>query len=182
MMTKTKKGRLISLEGIDGCGKSTQAMILEKHLAGLLGGDRVIRTHEPGGWSGGCVVRDLLLRSKEMSPMGELFLFAADRCEHVREIIAPTLSAGRWVVCERFVDSTVAYQVYGRGIPGEYVQSIELWAKYPEPDLTLYFDIAPDVAAVRRRNRIAEDRFESERQSYLERVRDGYLELHRRYP
>ena len=181
-MTTVKTGRLISFEGIDGCGKSTQASLLMRRLEALYGKDAVLLTHEPGGWSGGDVVRNLLLRAKTMSSLGELFLFAADRCEHVREVIRPALARGVWVLCERFLDSTVAYQVYGRGIPPEYVATIGAWASFPQPDMTLYYDISLDLAMERRRNRAHADRFESEHRSFLERVNGGYRELQRRYP
>ncbi len=181
-MTTVKTGRLISFEGIDGCGKSTQASLLMRRLEALYGKDAVLLTHEPGGWSGGEVVRNLLLHATSMSPLGELFLFAADRCEHVREVILPALSRGVWVLCERFLDSTVAYQVYGRGLPPDYVATIATWASFPQPDLTLYYDISLDLAMERRRNRAHADRFESEHRSFLERANGGYRELQLQYP
>ena len=181
-MTTEKTGRLISFEVIYGCGKSTQASLLKQKLEDLYGEDEVLLTHEPGGWSGGEVVRNLILHATTMSSLGELFLFAADRCEHVREVIEPALVRGAWVLCERFLDSTVAYQVYGRGIPPGYVATIASWASFPQPDMTLYYDISLDLAMERRRSRARSDRFESGHRSFLERVSGGYRELQLQYP
>ena len=149
-MTTVKTGRLISFEGIDGCGKSTQASLLAQQLEARCGKDAVLLTHEPGGWSGGEVVRNLLLHAKTMSSLGELFLFAADRCEHVREVIRPALARGVVVLCDRFLDSSLAYQGAGRGLGVETVLAAnELAMEGLSPDLTLLFVVREEIAQQR---------------------------------
>ncbi len=120
---KRSNGVFLTLEGIDGCGKTTQARILVGNLASRFGDDAVLWTKEPGGWTGGEKIRDLLLKHGMQHPLSELFLFLADRCEHIREVVAPALEAGKIVVCERYTDSTLAYQSWGRKIPSKRSRS-----------------------------------------------------------
>ncbi|WP_024822156.1 dTMP kinase [Aminobacterium mobile] len=172
----------ITLEGIDGCGKSTQAAILNEKIAASTG-KNVFWTREPGGWAQGGLIRSLLLEEDLYHPLSELFLFVIDRCEHVRQEIVPALSRGDIVVCERYSDSTRAYQIWGRGIPEEKVETLFSWCEFPEPDLTLWMDVPLEMAFARiESSRSSLDRIESGTKSFLERVCRGYEELALRYP
>lgn len=157
------------LEGGEGCGKSTQADL----LAGAL--DAVL-TREPGGTDIGAQVRRLLLdrRTVGLNARAEALLMAADRAQHVAEVIAPALLGGRHVVCDRFTGSSVAYQGYGRGMDVGEIRDLSAWATAGlSPDLVLLIDV-PREAAVRRLNRDL-DRFEREAADFHQRVRDGFL-------
>lgn len=178
--------RFVTLEGGDGSGKSTQMRLLDAHL----GSHHVARliTREPGDTSIGQDVRRLLLerRDKPLSSEAELFLIAADRAQHVREIIRPALAAGQLVLCDRYTDSTLAYQGYGRGIDLPLLRSLNhLATQGLMPDLTLVFDCPAEVAlgrATARLNSVVgevgrEDRFEAEGLEFQKRVREGFLEL-----
>jgi dTMP kinase len=180
----------IAFEGIEGAGKS---VVLKRAAAVLRGrGLPVLVTREPGGTVFGRNLRAMLLdaRGPERSPQAELLLFLADRAQHVREIILPALAEGSVVLCDRYADSTLAYQGYGRGISLDRLLSLNefatggLW-----PDLTLLFDLPPRVGLARaeRRNRedgaaLLEGRFEAERAGFHERVREGYLRLAETFP
>jgi len=172
----------VTLEGIDGSGKSTQADRLEEWLVRELGAARVLRTREPGGWPGGEALRAFLLRERGRHPWSEVLLFLADRCEHAARVLLPALEEGRVVLCERYQDSTLAYQVYGRGLPREPIDRIFRAAGLPLPDLTLLYDLSPEEARRRVRSRGEADRFEAEEESFLARVREGYLEMVRQDP
>ena len=121
----------ITFEGIDGCGKSTQARLLFE-LLNKEGG--AVLTREPGGWEGGGTLRDIVLSGDLRHPWSELFLFMLDRTEHAARVIGPAISEGRHVVCERYHDSTLAYQVWGRGMPFEPLRDMAKLAALPEPD------------------------------------------------
>ncbi len=165
----------ITLEGVEGSGKSTQA----SRLAEAFGPDAVL-TQEPGGTDLGRSVRRLLLEKKSaaVSPRAELLLYFADRAQHVAEVIRPALDADRVVVCDRFTDSSLAYQGHGRGLPVEEIRAVAQAATGGLiPDLTLLFDLPIRVGLERARNRGAHDRLESEARAFHERVRAGYLEL-----
>jgi dTMP kinase len=184
MMTAT--GTFITIEGIDGCGKSTQAERLCEWLKETLGRSGVLRTFEPGGWSGGEVMRRLLLDGPSVMPRTELLLFLADRSVHLDTAIAPALLAGQWVVCERYTDSTLAYQSWGRGIALSELEGLLDWCRFREPDLTILLDIDADTARKRlelRGRRL--DRIESESgetDCFMERVARGYRELAKLHP
>lgn len=150
--------------------------MLESWLVRLCGRDHVVRTREPGGWDGGDHVRDILLHGNLQHPWSELFLFMYDRCEHIARVIAPNLSAGRVVLCERYHASTVAYQGWGRGIPVELLRQIEREAELPSPDVVLLLDVSAGTALTRLAGR-ASDRIEGEGGAFLDRVRSGFLEL-----
>ena len=170
------RGRLIAIEGIDGSGKSTQARLLADSLGALL-------THEPGDTALGRELRTLLLESSSspISPRAEALLMAADRAQHVAEVIAPALGAGRWVVTDRFSASTLAYQGYGRGLDLDELQSLVGWAAGGlAPDLTVLVDLSPELARERRGR--AADRLERLDAEFHERVRHGYLDMARRHP
>ena len=163
-------GRFITIEGIDGAGKSTQTESLLKHLADQ--GVSVLHTREPGGTPLAEKIRAMLL-ADDMAPDAETLLFFAARADHVRRVIRPTLESGRWVLSDRFTDATYAYQVGGKGFSGEKVEALENWTLGGfAPDLTLLFDIAPVVAAARLRARAGDqDRFERMGEAFFTRVR-----------
>ena len=175
----------ITLEGIEGAGKSTQLPRLRRWLEGL--GLSVLVSREPGGSPLGRLIRPLLLdaRNQDLAPESELFLYMADRAQHVRRVIMPALAAGQVVLCDRFADSTVAYQGYGRGVDLERLAAMNQLAQAGlAPDLTLLFDLdaAAGLARARARNAQtglseAEGRFEALELDFHRRVRRGYLEL-----
>ncbi len=183
------KGMFITFEGIEGSGKSTQIALLADYLTAR--GIRIVLTREPGGTSIGDQVRDILLdpANGSLDPMAELFLYAASRAQHLREIILPALADGRTVLCDRFSDATLAYQGYGRELDIEMIRALDriVTAGTP-PDLTFLFDIeaAQGIARARGRNSSRglekEARFENEELSFHERVRQGYLTLVTREP
>ena len=165
------RGRLIALEGIDGCGKSTQARILADRLD-------AVATFEPGATPLGASLRTLLLDrdGAAVSTRAEALLMAADRAEHVDEVIVPALESGRWVVTDRYASSTLAYQGYGRGLDRGELDALVDWATGGlRPDLTVLLDVPVDVAAHRRSG--ADDRMEGEGSAFQRRVAEGYLEL-----
>lgn len=174
------RGRFITFEGIDGSGKSTQLATTAAALRA--GGIDVLETREPGGTALGEALRGILLR-QAMSPLTETLLMFAARVEHIDEVIVPALGTGHWVLCDRFTDATYAYQSGGRGIPAEWIASLEAWV-HPtlQPDLTVLVDLDPRQAAIRRGQVRAPDRFEGEDLSFFERVRDVYLARARAEP
>lgn len=166
---------LITLEGIEGSGKSTQA----RRLAEALGPDTVL-TFEPGATTLGADIRRLLLDKGNgtLAPDTELLLFFADRAQHVKEIIAPALAASRFVVCDRFTDSTLAYQGYGRQLGIDRIRALSRAVLGDlAPVLTLLLDVSIDTGLSRAGRRGAGDRIESERRTFHERVREGFREL-----
>jgi dTMP kinase len=177
------RGRFIVLEGIDGCGKTTQLQALYRWLphSGLMPPcARLVTTCEPGGTVLGLDLRDLLLHRSTAAqpvPMAELLLYAADRAQHVAKVIRPALDRGDWVLCDRFTGSTAAYQGYGRGLNLGAIHDLEVIATGDlEPDLTLWLDV-PLVESCRRRGGQLADRIEGEGAEFLARVEDGFLEL-----
>lgn len=173
------RGHFITFEGIDGAGKSTQIDFVAARLRER--GIDVVVTREPGGTEVGEALRELVLR-RPMSARTETLLVFAARAQHVEQVIAPALAAGRWIVCDRFTDATYAYQSGGRGVPEAAVEVLERWV-HPDlqPDLTFLFDVAPDVAAQRLSAARAADRFEAEQRDFFARVRAVYLERARRF-
>jgi dTMP kinase len=180
------KGLLVTLEGIEGAGKSTQARLLADELRAR--GERVVVSREPGGTPFGLTLRGILLNptADPIEPLAELFLYLADRAQHVREVIAPALARGECVICDRFADATVAYQGYGRGIDPAFIAAASTTAAAGiVPDLTILLDweeVGAGVARARRRQAGdgtagLEDRFEREDLGFHQRVRDGYRAL-----
>ena len=175
----------ITFEGIEGAGKSTAI----KHLAAffLARGYDPLCTREPGGCALGRSLRSILLstRNSNLSRRSELFLFLADRAQHLAEIVRPALEAGQMVLCDRYTDSTLAYQGYGRGLDIEHLRSLNLMATAGlNPDLTLLLDVSVRCGLERagERNKaegtvVAEGRFDAESLDFHERVRAGYLAL-----
>ncbi len=168
-------GIFVTLEGLDGSGKSTQARLLVQDLEAL--GHRVLHTHEPGGTGVGQRLRSLLLDPHlgPLSPRAELLLMAADRAQHVDQVIVPALLAGEVVVCERYIDSSLAYQGGGLGLAAELVRRVnEVAAEGVEPHLTLLLDGPVDELLARAGRR---DRFERRDPAFYQRVREAYLAL-----
>jgi len=170
-----KRGFFITLEGMDGAGKTTHLEWLRNHLAAA--GVELTVTREPGGTPLGERLRDLLLHAGEKSqPDTEALLMFAARNEHIARVILPALEAGRWVLCDRFTDATYAYQSGGSGMPWSRIAELERWVQGDlQPDLTLYFDIDPDLGRARSLAARAPDRFEREQRAFFERVRAAYL-------
>ena len=176
-----KRGRFITLEGPDGCGKSTQAGILAKRLQAA--GHSVRLSREPGGTPLAEGFRRLILDPRNrVHPMTELFLYEASRAQHTREVIRPALEAGKVVVCDRYSDATVAYQGYGRKIQLKTVKTLNrIAAGGLEPDLTILLEVSERSARARTRRR-RKDRMESEKDSFQSRVRAGYRAIARAEP
>lgn len=175
-----KKGLFITVEGLDGCGKSTQIALLADYLKNK--GYDVVFTREPGGEGLGNTVREILLESKGViSDRCESFLFLADRAQNIDVIVKPAVLEGKIVLCDRHIDSTVAYQGYARG--GDIEQLVylnNLATGFYKPDLTILFDISVDTSLKRvGKNK---DRMESESKNFFEKVRDGYLQIAKEEP
>ena len=176
------KGLFITLEGGDGAGKSTQIRNIERFFdeKGLV----VVHTREPGGTAIGEKLRDILLdrENAEMDAVTEMLIYAASRAQHVRERILPALEEGKVVICDRFTDSSIAYQAYGREL-GEQVAEVNRRATGGlEPDITFWLDIDPYVGRQRAGSEGELDRLETEKMDFHCRVRDGYRELTEKNP
>nr|WP_321257141.1 dTMP kinase [uncultured Pseudodesulfovibrio sp.] len=173
----------ITFEGIEGTGKSTQITKIKEYYESQ--GKEVFLTMEPGGSRVGTELRKMLLHvdNKDITPITELFLYLADRAQHIAQVIRPALEAGKVVLCDRFADSTIVYQGYGRGLDTQVLKQLNevavdgLW-----PDLTIVLDIDPEIGLKRAMLRNIEDgkakeegRFEAEHISFHNRIREGYL-------
>ena len=175
------RGRFISFEGIDGAGKSTQHAWLVNYLKAQ--GRQVVATREPGGTPLGEKLRALLLSDAMHIETEALLMFAARR-EHLVQVIEPALARGDWVVCDRFVDASFAYQGGGRGLDWNKLETLAAWVLGSmRPDLTLIFDAPVAIAQERLHAATAEpDRFEQEKAEFFERVRTAYLRIARENP
>jgi dTMP kinase len=164
----------ISFEGIDKSGKSSQVKLLAEYLEKM--NCKVVKTCEPGGTRVGQKIKLILLRpSSRISSVSELFLYLADRAEHVRQVISPALEARKIVISDRFSDATVAYQGYGRGLDIAWIEALnEKATQGILPEVTFLLDINPDLARQRAKKK---DRIEREKTDFHHRVRQGYLEL-----
>ena len=174
-------GLFISFEGIDGCGKSTQADLLRSYLESK--GEQVELLREPGGTALSEQIREILLNpnNDKMDPSTESILLSASRAQLTREIIIPALERGNVVICDRYADSTLAYQGYGRGINLEWLEKLNAFATAGlKPDITLLVDLPVDEALNRMQSK-SFDRIEMEGIEFLEKVRSGYLELTDRF-
>jgi dTMP kinase len=179
-MSLVPPGRFLTVEGIEGVGKSTQVARLSQSLSGRAIAHVV--TREPGGTPLAERIRDVVLdhsRGESLPPMAELLLMFAARAVHLTNHVEPNLRAGRWVLCDRFIDATYAYQGGGRGLPTEHIRQLEVMVLgLRRPDLTVLLDAPVGQALQRARQRNAGgavDRFESERAEFFERVRSAYL-------
>ena len=173
-----RRGRFISLEGVDGAGKSTHVAWLGEAIAAL--GHVVATTREPGGTPLGEKLRDLLLHLPMAHDTEALLMFAARR-EHLGQVIEPALARGEWVVCDRFTDATYAYQGGGHGVPHVHIAALErIVHPQCQPDVTILFDVPVSVSRQRLERAQAAgrdlDKFEREREEFFHRVRDVYLE------
>ena len=177
------RGRFITVEGVEGVGKSTQLGFLHEHLQAA--GHDVLMTREPGGSDLAEDLRAVLLdpRHAGMTPDAELLLVFAARADHLAQRVVPALEAGRWVVSDRFTDATYAYQGGGRGIPAPRIEILEQWVQGSlRPDRVLVLDLPPALGANRVAARGSRDRFEREPSDFFHRVRDAYLARARAAP
>jgi dTMP kinase len=190
------QGKLIVFEGVEGCGKSTQIRALAQWLSqtssdqttaaspdpSLPSFSSLVITREPGGTDLGIDLRQLLLE-KPMASQTELLLYAADRAQHVEEVIRPALAAGKWVLCDRFIDSTVAYQGYGRGLDLTLIEQLNQVATGGlVPDLTLWLQLDAATGLARTRQRGSADRMEQADLAFHQRVQRGFETLARQHP
>ncbi len=171
----------IVLEGIDGCGKTTQSRRLVEWLRDRAHGREVVATFEPGDWPGGPRVREMLLGGDFESAWSEFFLFMADRCEHACRVITPALRAGKIVVSDRYNPSTIAYQIYGNpNLPDETRRRVSCLPSeigLPEPDVVVWLDIDVETAHARLGSREKRDAFDARGEDFFRRVRGGYEAL-----
>ena len=178
-----KQGKLVTLEGIEGVGKSTHVAFIAKTLEKK--GFRTLSTREPGGTALGEAVREILLHGDGLKilPEAELLLMCTARSQHIAEIILPALEQGSVVICDRFTDASYAYQGGGRGIPEKSISILTTWVQTDlSPDLTLLFDATVETGLKRAGNRGGADRFESENINFFNRVRQCYLDRATREP
>jgi len=173
----------ITLEGIEGVGKSTAIQVVKRFLED--NGRNVIITREPGGTAIGEKIRDILLSTQNdaMSPVSELFLLLAARAQHLAEVVSPALASGNCVVCDRFFDATYAYQGAGRGLDMSIIKSAtDLISPFFVPTLTLLLDAPVEVGFKRIESRGKTDRFEEQNRDFFERIRESYLNRARLEP
>ncbi len=171
------RGRFVTVEGIEGAGKSTQMDVIRRYLEER--GIRVVMTREPGGTPLSEAVRTLLLDpdNRGMSSDTELLLVFAARAEHLHKVIRPTLESGDWVLSDRFTDATFAYQGGGRGIEAARIATLEEWVQGRlRPDLTLLLDVPVEAGMSRIAGRGQRDRFEREDREFFQRIRNSYLQ------
>lgn len=175
-----KKSLFITFEGADGSGKSTQQKMAAQYLHDK--GYNVLVTRDPGGTPLGQKIREILLHHDgKIAPYCELFLYLADRAQHIEEKIIPALNEGKVVLCDRYVDSTLAYQGYARGLSTEEIFMLNnIVAQSLMPDLTFVFDVSTEVAE--KRVGETKDRLESEAKEFHQKVREGFLDLAKKYP
>ena len=176
-------GKFITVEGIEGVGKTTNIDFIQKQL--LDAGKDVVMTREPGGTPLGEAIRGLLLDPEYtgMDSTCELQLMFAARAEHIAQVIRPALEKGQWVLCDRFTDATYAYQGGGRGISTDIIARLEDLVQGDfRPDLTLLLDVPVEVGLARANNRSAPDRFEQEKVEFFENVRGAYLDMAEAHP
>ncbi|EMS73624.1 dTMP kinase [Ruminiclostridium cellobioparum] len=177
------KGLFITFEGTDGSGKTTQIKLLEEYMQGK--GYEVVLSREPGGTRISEIIRDLVLdpRNKEIVPLTEMILYAASRAQHVAEVIEPAVEKGKIVICDRYVDSSYAYQGGGRGMDLKIIADVNRIAvNGTVPDITFFLDIDPEISVRRRINSTGADRIEQEKLDFHRRVYDGYKKLSILYP
>ena len=176
------KGKFITIEGIEGVGKSTVSKFIHKFLT--QNNKQAILTREPGGTHLAEKIRDLLLHNEEeeVYPETELLLFFAARKQHCMNLIIPNLEKGCWIVCDRFKDASFAYQGGGRNIPIPWIENLVEFTKLPKPDLTFLLDANGDVISTRLNRRTSKDRIEKETQDFFERTKEVYLKIAKKNP
>lgn len=177
---QTGRGLFITVEGGEGAGKSTNIACIADYLQSH--GVELVVTREPGGTRLGEDVRGVLLRVRDepVAPLAELLLLFAARAQHLQQVILPALTAGQWVICDRFTDASYAYQCGGRGLPASAVRTLEILVQGElRPDYTLLLDAPVEIGLERVRGRGELDRFEQEQLAFFQRVRDTYLQLAR---
>jgi len=180
---RARRGRFVSFEGLDGSGKTTQIERLAGRLHAL--GREVAVAVEPGGTAIGDQIRRVLLdaANRELTPAAELLLYFASRAQNVAEVIRPALERGAFVLADRFTDSTLAYQGYGRGLGEAAVRELHRIACGElQPDLTLLLDVDPEIGLARARGRGGPNRMDEQAAGFYRRVREGYLEMAAREP
>lgn len=183
MATEKGRGAFITLEGCEGCGKSTQSALLCDYLK--KSGHEVVLTREPGGTLIAEKIREIILdgENRAMRDKTEALLYAAARIQHVEEKILPLKEQGKIVVCDRFIDSSFAYQAFARGLGYEFVERINSEViKTCMPDLTLFFDLSPEKGFARKGGADKDDRVEQSGMEFHKRVYGGYIELARMFP
>ena len=178
-------GKLIVFEGVEGCGKTSQMQLCGQWLQNL--GVSVVMTREPGGTELGLHLRRLLLEKVENQPIAEvteLLLYAADRSQHVEQELKPNLGVGKYILCDRYTDSTTAYQGYGRGLNMSLINQLNYMATAGlESDLTIWLDVDVEVGLARKQGeRAGLDRIEQETIAFHRRVQQGYAELAASHP
>jgi dTMP kinase len=180
----------ITLEGIEGSGKTTQIGYLVEYFSTL--GQQCVTTREPGGTSIGTKIRSILLdpESKDMDPTTELLLYMADRAQHIQFLVKPALAAGKTVLCDRYFDATVVYQGYARGLNIDFIKKLHaMLLNDLKPDVTILLDLLPEAGLKRAWKQLNngqrsddESRFEEEKLEFHQRVREGYLDLAHQEP
>lgn len=174
------RGKFITLEGVDGAGKSTHIPLITELLK--VDGREVVVTREPGGTALGERLRELLLH-EHMCPETETLLMFAARREHIEQVIRPALARGAWVLSDRFTDASFAYQYGGRGVAPDKIKTLEQWVQgVLQPDITLLFDVPVAVSCERLAGARDPDRFEKENAGFFERIRSAYLERAIEFP
>lgn len=177
------RGKFITFEGADGCGKSTQLKLLSEYLT--KNNVEHVFTREPGGGKISEAIREILLNGKnaEMTDECEALLYAAARMQHLADRVEPALAQGKLVVCDRYVDSSLAYQAYARGLGTDFIGRINAKAleKYP-PDVTVFIDLTPEDAFRRKHGADENDRLEQAGMAFHKRVYEGYKALEKAYP
>ena len=179
----TVRGKFVTFEGCDGCGKSTQLRMLSEYLT--KNNLPHIFTREPGGGKISEAIREILLNGKnsEMTDECEALLYAASRVQHLSDRVEPALAEGKLVICDRYVDSSLAYQAYARGLGKDFITKINAYAleKYL-PDVTIFIDLTPEAAFLRKHGADENDRLEQAGMAFHKRVYEGYKELAEREP
>jgi dTMP kinase len=177
------RGKFITFEGCDGCGKSTQLRLFSEYLTN--NGIPHIFTREPGGGKISEAIREILLSGKnmEMTDACEALLYAAARVQHLSDRVEPALQEGKLVICDRYVDSSMAYQAYGRGLGAEFIGQINGYAlKHYTPDVTVFIDLTPEAAFSRKHGADENDRLEQAGMAFHKRVYEGYKTLAQQNP
>lgn len=178
-----EKGLFITFEGTDGSGKTTQIKLLQEYMRTKE--RQVVLSREPGGTRVSEIIRDIILEpeNKEIVPLTEMILYAASRAQHVAEVIDPAIRAGKIVICDRYVDSSYAYQGGGRGMDLKIIADVNRIAiNGTVPDITFFLDIDPEISIIRRINSTGADRIEQEKLDFHRRVYEGYKKLSILYP